>query len=173
MRNLSLLTDLYQLTMINAYIETGISKKDSVFDLFYRKSPFTEFAVAAGLETAIEYIKNLHFEKDDLEYLKSLNIFGDKFFEVMKDFNFTGDIYAVREGEIIFPNEPILTVKAPLYQAQLLETALLNIINHQTLIATKAAKITQQTDGAVLEFGLRRAQGPDAGIYGTRAAIIG
>jgi len=161
------------LTMINGYIATGISERESVFDLFYRKNQYIEYAVAAGLETAIEYIKNIRFSQEDIEYLKSLNIFSDKFFEVIRDFKFTGDIYAIREGEVIFPNEPILTVKAPLYQAQFIETALLNIINHQTLIATKAAKITQQTEGAVMEFGLRRAQGPDAGIYGARAAIIG
>lgn len=173
MRNLTLLTDLYQLTMMNAYIETGVGNKNCVFDLFYRGNDYIEYAVAAGLDTAIEYINNLHFSNEDIAYLRSLNIFGEKFFEVIKDFKFTGDIYAVREGEFIFPNEPILIVKAPLYQAQLLETALLNIINHQTLIATKATKITHEAKGVVMEFGLRRAQGPDAGIYGSRAAIIG
>lgn len=173
MRNLTLLTDLYQLTMMNAYIETGVGNKNCVFDLFYRGNDYIEYAVAAGLDTAIEYINNLHFSDEDIAYLRSLNLFGEKFFETIKNFKFTGDIYAVREGEFIFPNEPILIVKAPLYQAQLLETALLNIINHQTLIATKATKITQEAKGAVMEFGLRRAQGPDAGIYGSRAAIIG
>lgn len=173
MRNLTLLTDLYQLTMINAYIESGTADKECVFDLFYRENAHIEYAVAAGLETAIQYINNINFSNNDIAYLKKLNLFGDKFFNVIENFKFTGDIYAVREGEFIFPNEPILTVKAPLYQAQLLETALLNIINHQTLIATKATKITQEAKGAVMEFGLRRAQGPDAGIYGARAAIIG
>lgn len=174
MRNLTLLTDLYQLTMMNAYIQSGIAERNSVFDIFYRGNDNIEFAVAAGLDTAIEYINNLHFSDDDIEYLRGLNLFCEDFFKAIKDFKFTGDIYAVREGEFIFPTEPILTVKAPLFQAQLLETALLNIINHQTLIATKATKITQEAKGgAVMEFGLRRAQGPDAGIYGSRASIIG
>ncbi len=174
MRNLTLLTDLYQLTMMNAYIEAGIADRNSVFDIFYRGNENIEYAVAAGLDTAIEYINNLHFSDDDIAYLRSLNLFCEDFFKAIRDFKFTGDIYAVREGEFIFPTEPILTVKAPLFQAQLLETALLNIINHQTLIATKATKITQEAKGgAVMEFGLRRAQGPDAGIYGSRASIIG
>lgn len=173
MRNLTLLTDLYQLTMMNAYIETDVGDKNCVFDLFYRGNAYIEYAVAAGLDTAIDYINNLHFSDEDIAYLRSLNLFGEKFFHAIKNFKFTGDIYAVREGEFVFPNEPILTVKAPLFQAQLLETALLNIINHQTLIATKATKITQEAKGGVMEFGLRRAQGPDAGIYGARAAIIG
>ncbi len=173
MRNLTLLTDLYQLTMMNAYLETGEGNRNCVFDLFYRANDYIEYAVAAGLETAVEYINNLKFTDEDIEYLKSLKLFGDKFFAAIKDFKFTGDLYAVREGEFIFPNEPIVTVKAPLYQAQFIETALLNIINHQTLIATKAAKITHEAKGAVMEFGLRRAQGPDAGVYGARAAVIG
>ncbi len=174
MRNLTLLTDLYQLTMMNAYLEAGIAERSSVFDIFYRGNDNIEYAVAAGLDTAIEYINNLHFSDDDIAYLRSLNLFKEAFFNAIKDFKFTGDIYAVKEGEFIFPTEPILTVKAPLFQAQLLETALLNIINHQTLIATKATKITQEAKGgAVMEFGLRRAQGPDAGIYGSRASIIG
>lgn len=160
--------------MMNAYIQAGIAERNSVFDIFYRGNDNIEFAVAAGLDTAIEYINNLHFSDDDIEYLRGLNLFREDFFVAIKDFKFTGDIYAVREGEFIFPTEPILTVKAPLFQAQLLETALLNIINHQTLIATKATKITQEAKGgAVMEFGLRRAQGPDAGIYGSRASIIG
>lgn len=159
--------------MMNAYIEAGIAQRNSVFDIFYRGNDNIEYAVAAGLDTAIEYINNLHFSDEDINYLRGLKIFGERFFAAIKDFKFTGDIYAVREGEFIFPNEPILTVKAPLFQAQLLETALLNIINHQTLIATKATKISQEAKGAVMEFGLRRAQGPDAGIYGSRASIIG
>lgn len=174
MRNLTLLTDLYQLTMLNGYLETDTADAECVFDLFYRKSDKLDFAVAAGLEQAAEYIKNLHFSDEDIAYLRSLNIFGEKFFEKIRSFRFTGDIYAVKEGEVVFPYEPILTVKAPIYQAQFIETALLNIINHQTLIATKATKITFEARGAaVSEFGLRRAQGPDAGIYGARAAVIG
>ncbi|MCL2630719.1 MAG: nicotinate phosphoribosyltransferase [Firmicutes bacterium] len=174
MQNIALLTDLYQLTMMNGYAETGTADKIAVFDLFYR-DPFgdTPFAVTAGLHQAIEYIRDLRFTDCDIEYLKSLNLFGDKFFKRIKDFKFTGDIYAVREGEMVFPYEPILTVRAPIFQAQLLETALLNIINHQTLIATKAFRITKEAGKPVAEFGLRRAQGADAGVYGARASIIG
>lgn len=173
MRNLTLLTDLYELTMMNAYLESGIAYQNSVFDIFYRKNTNLDFAVAAGLESAIDYINNLHFTEEDIAYLKGLNLFSEKFFKEIQDFKFTGNIYAVREGEFVFPNEPILTIKAPLFQAQLVETALLNLINHQTLIATKATKICQEAKGGVMEFGLRRAQGPDAGIYGSRASIIG
>lgn len=173
MRNLTLLTDLYELTMMNGYAETGLADREAVFDVFYRRKPTLDFAVAAGLELAIDYIKNLRFEEEDKAYLRSLGLFGEKFFERIENFKFTGDIHAVREGEIIFPTEPIMTVKAPLFQAQLVETALLNILNHQTLIATKSLRITQETPGAVAEFGLRRAQGPDAGVYGARASIIG
>jgi putative nicotinate phosphoribosyltransferase len=168
-----MLTDLYQFTMINAYLESGMAEREAVFDLFYRSAPGLEFAVAAGLEQAVEMINDLRFAPEDIEYLRSLKLFGDKFFDRLKDFKFTGDIYAVREGEIVFPSEPILTVKAPIFESQLIETALLNIINHQTLIATKSMKITQETPGAVAEFGLRRAQGPDAGVYGSRASVIG
>ena len=173
MRNLTLLTDLYELPMMNGYLESGMAEREAVFDLFFRKTEYIDFALVAGLEQAIDYIKNLNFSEDDIKYLKSLNLFGPKFFERIKDFKFTGDIYAMREGEIAFPSEPILTVKATLFEAQLIESALLNIINHQTLIATKTMKITQETKGGVAEFGLRRAQGPDAGIYGSRASIIG
>lgn len=174
MRNLTMMTDLYQLTMLNAYLETGTESTLCAFDIFFRKNERLEFAVAAGLQQAIEYIKNLHFTKSDIKYLKSLKLFGEKFFKCVENFKFTGDIYAVREGEMVFPHEPLITVIAPIYQAQLIETALLNIINHQTLIATKATKITREAKNAtVAEFGLRRAQGPDAGIYGARAAIIG
>lgn len=172
-RNLTLLTDLYELTMMNGYVECGMSERQAVFDLFFRRTEQLDLALVAGLEQAVEYINNLHFDKSDIKYLKSLNIFGDKFFERIKNFKFSGDIYGMREGEIAFPNEPILTIKAPLFEAQLIETALLNLINHQTLIATKTMKITQETEGGVAEFGLRRAQGPDAGIYGSRASIIG
>lgn len=174
MRNLTLLTDLYQLTMMNGYAESGKADDIAVFDVFYRQMPNLDFAVVAGLEQAIDYIENLHFDDSDIAYLRSLNLFGEKFFDRIKDFHFTGDIYAMKEGEIAFPTEPILTVKAPLFEAQLIETALLNILNHQTLIATKSFKINQETAGdPVSEFGLRRAQGPDAGLYGARASIIG
>lgn len=173
MRNLTLLTDLYQLTMMNAYLETDKAETLANFDVFYRSKQYVEYALCAGLEQVIEYINNLHFTQDDISYLRSLNIFGEKFFEKIKNFKFTGSISAIKEGEIVFPGEPILSITAPLYQAQLVETAILNIINHQTLIATKAMKICQEAKASVMEFGLRRAQGPDAGIYGARAAIIG
>lgn len=173
MRNLTMLTDFYELTMMNGYLETGLDKKQAVFDLFYRGGIEISYAISCGLSQAIDYINNLHFENEDIEYLRSLNLFGERFLQKLKDFKFTGDIYAMREGEVIFPMEPILTVKAPLFEAQLVETALLNIINHQTLIASKAARISETAKGVVSEFGLRRAQGPDAGIYGARAAIIG
>lgn len=173
MRNLTLLTDLYELTMMNAYLETGKYDLTANFDIFYRRRENLDYALCAGLEQAIEYVNNLHFDENDVDFLKSLDLFGDKFFDCVKNFKFTGSISAVREGEVVFPGEPLLTVTAPLYQAQLVETALLNIINHQTLIATKAMRICRETDAGVMEFGLRRAQGPDAGIYGARAAIIG
>ncbi|MFA6866062.1 MAG: nicotinate phosphoribosyltransferase [Clostridia bacterium] len=173
MRNLTLLTDLYQLTMMNAYLETDKADTMANFDIFFRYKEHLDFAQCAGLEQVIEYINNLHFDEDDIDYLKSLNLFGDRFFDAIKNFKFTGSIRAIKEGEIIFPGEPILSVCAPLFQAQLVETALLNIINHQTLIATKAFKICREAQAGVMEFGLRRAQGPDAGIYGARAAIIG
>lgn len=173
MRNLTLMTDLYELTMMNAYLETGKAKVMSNFDVFYRKQNNLDFAVCAGLEQVIEYINNLHFEPDEIEYLRGLNLFGEPFFARLKDFRFTGSIRAIREGEIVFPHEPILSVTADLFEAQLVETAILNIINHQTLIATKAFKICAASRGTVMEFGLRRAQGPDAGIYGARAALIG
>lgn len=175
MRNLTMMTDLYELTMMNGYLRYGKDKNRACFDLFYRRrGDVTAYAVAAGLEQVIEYVKNLRFTEDDIEYLRSLAIFDDAFLSYLSGFHFTGEILAVPEGTIVFPDEPILRVIAPIMEAQLLETALLNIINHQTLIATKAARVVQSARGdKVLEFGLRRAQGPDAGIYGARASIIG
>ena len=175
MRNLTMMTDLYQLTMMNGYLHHNMQNNRACFDLFYRKrGDIMAYAVAAGLEQAIEYVKNLRFTQDDIDYLRSISIFDEDFLDYLSKFRFTGEIYAVPEGTIIFPNEPIIRVIAPVMEAQLLETALLNIINHQTLIATKAARVVQAAKGdTVLEFGLRRAQGPDAGIYGARAAIIG
>jgi len=175
MRNLTMLTDLYQLTMMYGYYRCGMSEKTAVFDIFFRKSPGgSAYAIAAGLEQAIELVNNLHFEEEDIAYLRSLNLFDETFLGILKDFSFTGEIYAVPEGTVVFPYEPIVRVKAPIMQAQLLETALLNLINHQTLIATKSSRVVYAAEGdSVLEFGLRRAQGPDAGIYGARAAIIG
>ena len=171
--NLTLLTDLYQLTMMNGYHLCGLDKTRAVFDVFYRGAGGYSYAIVAGLEQAIDYILNLHFDEDDIAYLRSLGIFGEDFLSALKDFRFTGDIKAVPEGTMIFPYEPILTVSAPLWEAQLVETALLTFINHQTLIATKAARLKECTKNKISEFGLRRAQGPDAGIYGARAACIG
>ena len=175
MRNLTMMTDRYELTMMNGYLRYGKDKNRACFDLFYRRrGDVTAYAVAAGLEQVIEYVQNLRFTQEDIEYLRSLAIFDDAFLSYLSDFHFTGEILAVPEGTIVFPDEPILRVIAPIMEAQLLETALLNIINHQTLIATKAARVVQSARGdKVLEFGLRRAQGPDAGIYGARASIIG
>ena len=175
MRNLTMMTDLYELTMMNGYLRYGKDKNRACFDLFYRRrGDVTAYAVAAGLEQVIEYVQNLRFTQEDIEYLRSLAIFDDAFLSYLSDFHFTGEILAVPEGTIVFPDEPILRVISPIMEAQLLETALLNIINHQTLIATKAARVVQSARGdKVLEFGLRRAQGPDAGIYGARASIIG
>ncbi|WP_304509137.1 nicotinate phosphoribosyltransferase [Anaerotignum sp.] len=174
-RKLALLTDLYELTMMQGYFTAGAYKKKVVFDLFYRKNPSGNgYAVTAGLEQAIEYVNELRFTKDDIEYLKSLNMFTEDFIEFLKDFRFTGEIYAIPEGTVVFPQEPLLRVTAPIIEAQLLETALLNIINHQSLIATKASRVVWAAQGdPVMEFGLRRAQGPDAGTLGARAAVIG
>ena len=175
MRNLTLLTDLYQLTMGYGFYRQNKHEEEVVFDLFFRKNNVITYSVFAGLEQAMDYLLHWHFDDEDIAYLRSLHLFDESFLQYLKKMRFTGDVYAVREGEPVFPGEPILTVKAPLIQAQFAETALLNIINHQTLIATKSAKICRATGGkgAVMEFGLRRAQGPDAGISGARAAIIG
>ncbi len=174
MRNLSMLTDFYQLTMANGYFLEGRANREAVFDIFYRQAEGLDHAVAAGIEQATEYLMNLHFEDDDIEYLAEQNCFDEKYLEHLKNFKFTGDVYAVKEGTVVFPMEPIMTVKAPIEQAQIVETALLTIINHQTLIATKASRVKQAAGNTVvMEFGLRRAQGPDAGIYGSRAAMIG
>ena len=175
MRNLTLLTDLYQLTMGYGFFRQKKHEEEVVFDLFFRKNSLITYSLAAGLEQAMDYLLHWRFDDEDIEYLRSLHLFDEDFLAYLKDMKFTGDVYAVREGEPVFPGEPILTVKAPLIQAQFAETALLNIINHQTLIATKSSKICRATagKGMVMEFGLRRAQGPDAGINGARAAIIG
>jgi len=173
--NLTLMTDFYQITMMQGYFETKKHNQKVVFDLFYRNNPNNNgYAIVCGLEQAISYINNIKFSKSDIEYLKGLDAFKDDFLDYLKDFKFTGEIYAIPEGSVVFPYEPLVRVKAPIIEAQLIETALLNIINHQSLIATKAARVVQAAQGDdVMEFGLRRAQGPDAGIYGARAAIIG
>ena len=175
MRNLTLMTDLYQLTMKYGYRKHNMQKNRADFDLYYRRQgEVTAHAIAAGLEQAVEYIQNLSFDDEDLQYLRSLKLFDERFLQELSHLRFTGDLYAVPEGTVVFPDEPIVRVFAPIMEAQFIETALLNIINHQTLIATKAARVCQAAQGgSVLEFGLRRAQGPDAGIYGARAAIIG
>ena len=172
--NLTLLTDLYELTMMQGYFESN-SSETVIFDAFYRKNPCGNgYAIAAGLEQVIDYIKNLRFSDDDINYLRSLHIFHEDFLEYLKDFHFEGDIYAIPEGSVMFPHEPMLKVIAPIMQAQLVETAILTILNHQSLIATKSARVVQAARGdGIMEFGLRRAQGPDAGIYGARAAMIG
>jgi len=173
MRNLTLLTDLYQLTMGYGYFQAGKHEQEAVFDIFFRPNRMITYSVAAGMEQAADYLETLRFEEEDIAYLRSLNLFSEEYLAYLKELRFTGDVYSVREGELVFPYEPIVTVKAPMIQAQLVETALLTFINHQTLIASKAAKICAEAGGAVMEFGLRRAQGADAGIYGARAAIIG
>ncbi len=173
-RNLTLLTDLYELTMMQGYFERGESET-VVFDMFFRSNPNQNgYSIAAGLEQVIEYVKGLHFTYDDIVYLRKLRIFSDDFLHYLSGFHFSGDIYAIPEGTVVFPKEPLLKVIAPIMEAQLIETAILNIVNHQSLIATKAARVVYAADGdGVLEFGLRRAQGPDAGLYGARAAMIG
>ncbi len=173
MRNLSLLTDLYQMTMGQGYYNEGKHEQTAVFDVFFRPNKLITYSVAAGMEQALEYLENLHFEEEEIAYLRSLGIFNEGYLNYLKFLRFTGDVFSVREGEIVFPYEPIFTVRAPMAQAQLVETALLTFINHQTLIASKSAKICAAAGGGVMEFGLRRAQGADAGIYGARAAMIG
>lgn len=173
-RNLSLLTDLYELTMMQGYFKEKDANETVIFDAFYRSNPDNGgYAVCAGLEQVIEYVKNLHFEPDDVDYLRRTGLFDEDFLDYLLHFTFSGDIYAIPEGTVIFPREPLVKVIAPIMEAQLVETALLNILNHQSLIATKAARVVYAAGGdGVLEFGLRRAQGPDAGIYGARAAMI-
>ncbi len=170
----ALLCDFYELTMSNGYFINGFSDKIAYFDVFFRKVPDGGgFAIAAGLEQVIEYIENLRFSKDDIKYLKDLNMFSDSFLEYLSNFRFTGDIYAVPEGTPVFPNEPIITVKAPVIEAQIIETFILLSINHQSLIATKANRIVRAARGRiVLEFGSRRAQGADGAVLGARAAYI-
>ena len=173
--NYTMLCDFYELTMGNGYFESGVKDTVTYFDLFFRTVPDQGgFAIAAGLEQAVDYIKNLHFSDEDIAYLRGKGIFSEGFLEYLKGFKFTGDVWAVPEGTPVFPREPIMTVRAPAIQAQLLETFLLLTINHQSLIATKANRVVRAADGrTVLEFGSRRAQGADAAILGARAAYIG
>ncbi len=174
-QNLTLLTDLYELTMMQGYFKHKDRNETVIFDAFYRTNPCDGgYAVTAGLEQLIQYIKELHFSPQDITYLSSLGIFDKDFLDYLSSFQFSGDIYAIPEGTVVFPREPLVKVIAPIMEAQLVETAILNIINHQSLIATKAARVCYAAKGdGIMEFGLRRAQGPDAGIYGARAAIIG
>ncbi len=174
-QNLTLLTDLYELTMMQGYFRNMDRNETVIFDAFYRSNPNGGgYAIAAGLEQLIQYIKELHFAPQDIEYLAGLNIFDRDFLDYLANFRFSGSIYAIPEGTVIFPREPIVKVIAPIMEAQLVETAILNIINHQSLIATKASRVCFAARGdGIMEFGLRRAQGPDAGTYGARAAVIG
>ena len=173
--NLTMLCDFYELTMGNGYWSKGFQDQITYFDVFFRDVPDKGgFAIAAGLEQVADYIQNLHFSEADLDYLRSRKLFSEGFLDYLRNFRFTGDIYAVPEGTPIFPREPILTVRAPAIQAQLIETYLLLAINHQSLIATKANRVVRAAQGrSVLEFGSRRAQGADGAVLGARAAYIG
>ncbi len=179
--NLTLLTDLYQLTMAYGYWKTGNYNQRAVFHLYFRKAPFGgQFAIAAGLQQAVEYLENLHFEADEIQYLASLRgadktpLFDESFLNKLQRFKFDCDVWAMPEGTAVFPNQPIMRIEGPLWQAQLVETALLNIINFQTLIATKAARVVSAAENdSVIEFGLRRAQGTDGAVAASRAAYIG
>ena len=174
-QNLTLMTDLYELTMMQGYFRHKDRNETVIFDAFYRSNPCNGgYAISAGLEQVIQYIRELRFDWEDIDYLASLNIFEKDFLEYLRTFRFSGDIWAIPEGTVMFPREPVIKVIAPIMEAQLVETAILNIINHQSLIATKAARVCYAARGdGIMEFGLRRAQGPDAGTYGARAAMIG
>ena len=174
-QNLSLLTDFYQLSMMNGYFVSGMKDKLVIFDLFYRKNPFENgYAIFAGLDSVIDYIKNINFSDEDIQYLKSVYNFDKDFLSMLKYLKFTGDIISVKEGSVVFPNEPLLIIKSNILEAQLIESTLLNLINHQSLIATKSSRINFAAQGdKVLELGLRRAHGSSASIYGSRSAIIG
>ena len=173
--NLTMLCDFYELTMGNGYFQCGYKDRITYFDVFFRTVPDNGgFAIAAGLEQAVRYIQQLHFDEDDIAYLRGRGIFSEDFLSYLRDFRFTGDIWAVPEGTPIFPREPIMTVRAPAIEAQLVETFLLLTLNHQSLIATKANRVVRAAKGrTVLEFGSRRAQGSDGAILGARAAYIG
>ena len=174
-RNLTMLCDFYELTMANGYLKSGMKDKIVYFDVFYRSNPdHGGYAIAAGLEQVVEYINALEFTEDDIAYLRTKGCFGEDFLEYLRGFKFTGDIWAVPEGTMVFPGEPLMTVRAPVMEAQFIETYILMMINHQSLIATKASRIKRAAKGrTVSEFGSRRAQGGDAAILGSRAAYIG
>lgn len=174
-RNLTMVMDFYELTMANGYFKDEDKERKVAFDVFYRKNPDNAgYAIFAGLEQIIEYIENLHFDEDDIEYLRGQGLFGEEFLTYLADFKFRGDIYSFPEGTIMYPNEPVITVVAPLLDAQLVETAILLQVNHQSLIATKTRRIVRSAKGrAVSDFGARRAHNMDAAVYGARAAYIG
>ena len=173
--NLTMLCDFYELTMGNGYFQEGFKDRVCYFDVFYRQCPdHGGFAIAAGLEQVVQYIQDLHFDAEDIAYLRGRKLFSEEFLQYLADFRFTGEIWAVPEGTPVFPKEPIMTVRAPAIEAQLIETYVLLAINHQSLIATKANRVVRAAEGrTVLEFGSRRAQGADAAILGARAAYIG
>ena len=174
-RNLTMLVDFYELTMANGYLDNGIGNKIAYFDMFFRRIPDKGgYCIMAGVEQLIEYLSELKFTKNDIEYLRSKNIFSEKFLDYLRNFKFSCDVWAIPEGNPVFPGEPLVTVRGPIIQAQFIETMILLTINHQTLIATKANRICRAAKGRpVMEFGSRRAQGYDGAIYGSRAAIIG
>ena len=172
--NMTMLCDFYELTMGNGYFQTGLTDRICYFDVFYRSVPDQGgFAIAAGLAQVVEYIENLHFDEEDIAYLRSKDCFAEEFLDYLRNFSFTGDIWAVPEGTPIFPGEPILTVRAPAIQAQFVETFILLTLNHQSLIATKSNRIVRAAEGRpVAEFGSRRAQGSDGALLGARASYI-
>lgn len=174
-RNLTMLVDFYELTMGNGYYNKGLKDKIAYFDMFFRRVPDGGgYCIMAGVEQLIEYLKSLEFTDEDINYLRNKNLFSEDFLDYLKDFKFSCDVWAVPEGYPVFPNEPLVTVRGPVIQAQFIETMILLTINHQTLIATKAHRICRAAEGRpVMEFGSRRAQGYDGAIYGARAAIIG
>lgn len=174
-RNISMLMDLYEMTMAHGYFTKQDNTDRVAFDVFYRRNPDQGgFAIFAGLEQVVDYLLNLHFDEEDIAYFKSLHLFSDEFLKYLRNFKFTGDVYAFKEGSIIYPNEPILTIVAPLIDAQIAETAVLTMINHQSLIATKANRIMRAAGGRIVsDFGARRAHNVDAAVYGARAAYIG
>ncbi|MCD8326519.1 MAG: nicotinate phosphoribosyltransferase [Lachnospiraceae bacterium] len=174
-RNISMVMDMYELTMSNGYLKEGLRDRLAAFDVFYRNNPDQAgFAIFAGLEQVVEYIQNLHFSEEDIEYLRGLHMYSEEFLDYLRNFKFRGDIYAMPEGTVMYPGEPIMTVVAPLIDAQLIETAILLQINHQSLIATKTNRIVRSAAGKpVSDFGARRAHNVDAAVYGARAAYIG
>ena len=173
-KNLTMLTDFYQLTMANGYLENGMADTVAYFDMFFRKVPDGGgYAIMAGVEQLVEYLKNLHFSDEDIAYLEGRGCFSKAFLEYLRNFKFSCDVWAIPEGEVIFPGEPIVTVRGPIVQAQFIETMILLTINHQSLIATKASRMVRAAEGrAVMEFGSRRAQGADGAVLGARAAYI-